>query len=280
MTGLMKNLPDFLIFLCGLCKYFFGLKKPHDFRDKLSPKSRLKMRIWYACLAYFNKKLQAFISFSLTPKQQKEIVFHVTRIAILVENEFDSDSSVLTSGNFRNVVMENVANGNDALLKISQQISSSMLRMRELVHDKQNYDNFRENIIKTWETHKIRDVKECNNSLSKSDAAQCSEDRGGFYFLALAFALNPANLTKAYQSAIYFCGAWFQITDDYKDRKKDKGVRNTPFTIGDDATPKKILDAHKTAYKSKIKSFAPDQNALVEFMEKLCALISSILNPF
>lgn len=261
-----------------LVKYFFEFKTPPDFNDRLSLKLKLKMRLWYACLACFIKELQNFINFSPTLKQKKEIVFHITRIAILVEKEFDSGSSILTSKNFRNVISEKVANTDVALFKVAQQVSPSVRRIKELAANNPYYNDFRENIIKTWETHKTRDVKECNMNVSEGDAAQCSEDRGGFYFLAFVFALSPINLTDAHQRAIYFCGAWFQIADDYSDRKKDLGVKNTPFTVDADEPPKKIFEEYKTNYKNQVEKSAGSQNALAKFIEKLCTFL--LLSPF
>lgn len=254
------------------------INKPLGFRDKLSLKSWLKMRLWNTCLYNYIKELKTYVNFSCTSEQQKEIIFHITRIAILVEEEFDSKSSVLTSENFRDVVLGKVSDKDTKLFIISQKVHSSINRIKELISNGLNYDSFLEKIIETWETHKIRDVKEYGINASEKERMQSSEDRGGFYFLALAFALNPINLTSEYQDVIYYCGAWFQITDDYKDFNKDWNIKNTPFTINKNKPLKSILKKIQNIYKDKIKKTIPEQNTLVGFMEKLCVLL--LKNPF
>lgn len=275
MTYILKAIPLGFKLLFAL-----KIKKPSGFDDDLSLKLSLKMRLWNACLLHYIKELRTYISFSCTSEQQHEVLFHVTRIAILVEKEFDSASSVLNSKNIRSVILGNIIRDNTELFKISKQVCSSVSRIKDLVPNNLNYNNFINNIAQTWETHKIRDVVECNTSVSEEDVARCAEDRGGFYFLALAFALNPENLTDEYQRAIYFCGAWFQITDDYSDRKKDNGKKNTPFTAGASNTPEKIFQKYKTIYRSRIEETITGQNRniLIEFMEKLCTLL--LLSPF
>lgn len=267
-----------------LVKYsLFKFKVPPNFNNGLSLKLKIKTRLWYACLICFIGELQNFVDFSPTLKQQKEIIFHITRIAILVEKEFDSSSSILTSKNFRNVILEKITNQDAALLKVAQQVSPSIRRIKELVPNNSCYNNFQENIIKTWETHGVRDVKECNTNVSKDRATKCSEERGGLYFLALVFALSPENLTETYQRAVYFCGAWFQITDDYSDREKDFSVKNTPFTVGTNEPlkkifAKKIFEGWKTNNKNHIETSVDNQGKLIKFMERLCTLL--LLSPF
>ena len=234
------------------------------------------MRLWKACLFCYIKELKSYVAFSSPSNQRKEIIFHITRIAILVERQFDSDSNILNSGNIRNVLLGNITEEDSELFKFSKTVTSSLRRIKELILGDSNYKLFEENIIKTWETHKIRDVKEFGKNIGVDEAIQTTENRGGFYFLALIFALNPNDLKK-YEEMIYYCGAWFQITDDYVDRCKDVGIKNTPFTTKNGEASKTIFKKLAANYEEKIKG-AHGKNSLIKFMRNLCALL--LHNPF
>lgn len=219
------------------------------------------MRAWQIAFIFLVGRFKHSINFSTSPKKQREIIFHVARIATILEDEFDSDSSRLTSENVRSVVF---GTNEDPLLKqISKQVALSISRIKEIAVKDEFYEKFLEKLAATWETHKLRDHKE-SKSISEVDALQSCEDRGGFYFLALLFALQPTkNLTSQLENMVYLSGAWIQLVDDYADREKDLGHKNTLFTIPQTESAQKLLGTHKSSYKNRIQSLQDAPSLIV-----------------
>jgi len=234
--------------------------------------------VWWAAFLCFSRALKPFINFSTTSKQRWKIIFHVARIAVLAEKDFDSPSGVLTSKNFRNVAQGNIRGEDTTLDRISRQISYSVRRIKEIAPSNSFYNDFLKNIIATWETHAIRDVKERKTNITKEDALRSTENRGGLYFLALVLAIQPKSFTDKNRLAVYYSGAWIQIVDDYADQKKDVGKKHTPFTIHQDESLKEAFEQCKGNYERQILS---SSGGASRWLIKLIKLFSFLwpLNP-
>lgn len=255
----MITLPLFI----RLCFYaFIKFKKPRSFNSK----SSFKLRKGYAGLLRFSETIKPLLNFSTTLKQQRNIITYIVSMSILIEHAFDKED--LTLGDFREAIFENKKNDNPTI----QKITTSIFCIKELVPNNSYHAKFLENIVRTWETHEIRDVKRRSSEVSSDEALQAAEDRGSSYFLALIYAFNPTNLNvKLLENIIPLSGAWFQIIDDYADRKKDRGEKNTPFTISQEKSSRRFKK-YTMNYQKQIQVFISPRHSLIKFMKGVSVL--------
>ncbi|MEK7193629.1 MAG: class 1 isoprenoid biosynthesis enzyme [Patescibacteria group bacterium] len=247
-------------------------RKPPYLRSK--PISLKRLVMGPLILSRFIKVTKHFIHFVTTQKQQEEIIYWFFQMSSLIEKGFDDkdNSVILTPENFPDIIMLKNIDYKDALVG---ELTDIIRHIKKLTSSN-NYDNFESNIIKTWLTHKVRDVKQAGDkTISLDDALRSAEDRGGFYFLALVYLLNPTNLDKNSERLVRLSGAWFQIIDDYDDRKKDVGNRSTPFTVPSNNSHKEMRKKYMAKYQKQIQTITSSRiHPLIIFFRGLAGLVT------
>ncbi len=261
ITGLFKALPLAIKLFVSSIKFC----KPFNFSEKFS----FGLRKGCAGLSCFVETIKPFINFSTDLEQQREIIFYIVWVSKLIECAFDR--RLLEPNNFRKIIFENKKNDDPTV----QKITTTVHRIKELTLNNPLCNNFLENLVKTWETHAVRDFKrESNMRVSEDEALQAAENRGNFYFCALIYALNPENLNQESKNMIRLSGSWFQIIDDYSDRKKDsrgRNKRNTPFTVSQNKSFERFMQ-YTTKYQEEIQILLGKEHALIRFMKDLSVL--------
>lgn len=226
-------------------------------------------------LSRFIRVVKHFINFTTTREQQEELVYWFFCMTKLIERGFGDTNNlvVLTIENFSDVMTLKNDDHNDALIRELQDI---IRHIKKLSSNNQHYSIFESNIIKTWLTHKVRDVGQTSGkTISFDDALGAAESRGGFYFLALVYLLNPMGLDEDLEHLVLLSGAWFQIIDDYDDRIKDVNKRNTPFTITSSGSHKGIRKKYMTIYQKQIQAIMRSQAYLIiAFFYGLAGLVT------
>ena len=205
-------------------------------------------------LMRFIRVARRFINFTTTREQQEELVYWFFCMTKLIEKGFGDKNNpvILTIENFPDIITLKNDNYSDVLIRELQDI---ICHIRKLSSNNKHYSIFESNIVKTWLTHKVRDVSQVSGkTISFIDALRAAENRGGFYFLALVYLLNPVSLDENSERLVLLCGAWFQIIDDYDDRIKDVTKRYTPFTIPTDSSYKEIRKKYMTIYQKQIQT--------------------------
>lgn len=228
------------------------LRSPSYLRNK--PISLKKLVMGPLALSRFIKITRHFIRFTTTSKQQREIIYWFFQMSSLIEKGFGdkNNPTVLTPVNFPNVLTLKDTKNSKALIS---ELTDTICHIKKLTLNNHNYNNFESNIIKTWQTHDVRDVQQTSDKvISFDDALKAAENRGGSFFLALVYLLNPINLNESYKRLIRLSGAWFQIIDDYDDREKDVGNRNTPFTVPSNNSHKEIRKKYMAKYQKQIQT--------------------------
>lgn len=244
---------------------FFRFRKPPHICEV-----SFSLKKGYVGLSYFIEKINKLTSFSTTPKQQNDIIFYFVQITLRIEEAFDNGS--LTKKNFRKFLLKNNPSKCLNLNKIKQAIGN----IKSLCKNNIAYRDFLENLIKTWETHQIREVDQTmGRTISLENALKASEDRGMFYFLSLVYALNPSKLSKNTKKIISIAGSWFQIIDDYSDRKKDKNEKNTPFTLSKEKSFT-LFNEYIVNYQKQMQVLIEPKHPLVKFMRNISVLWPSI----
>jgi len=240
----------------------FNFKKPIKFIARFSFKSK----IGCAGLLYFVKRMKRLIEFSTTSKQKREIIFYFVQMSQLIEKAFDKN--ILEPNSFRNVLLKNEDRDHPDIKEIKKYIE----HIREINPNNIFHEEFLDNIIKAWETHRIRDVKQRGKvQISDYKVLEATENRGIFYFLSLIYALNPSNLNIKLKRIVSIVGSWFQIIDDYADRKKDKNKKNTPFTISQEKSYI-IFDFHIVNYQKQLQVLLNKKHSLIKFMKNVSVL--------
>ena len=222
------------------------------------------IRKGFAALNCFVDVAHSFIDFSTKPEQRREIIFYFVYMSRLIDAGFDSN--LITQENLREIMLGNNTSNNDSISKLIEVIS----RIKKLSHGNPNYDDFLEGIIKTWETHKVRDFKE-GVVVSDSEALEAAEARGSFYFLALINILNPTNVDANSEKSIRLSGMWFELIDDYSDRDEDSGRKNTILTIPESQSYGKIFKKHRIRYQEQINVLGNHQH-LIRFFGSMAVL--------
>ncbi len=220
----------------------------------------------YAVLNSFIEVTESFISFSTTPKQRREIIFYFVWMSRLIDNEFDS--KILTQANFRDAVFRNDTSAHALIPELTKIIR----HVKNLSSNNPHYNDFTENLVKTWRTHRTRDL-ENNKETSSHEALQAGEARGGVYCLSLIAALNPIGLNLKLKDAIYVSGAWFQLIDDYLDREKDLGEKNTVFTTSETKLHGEIFKQHRMCYQKQLSTPGSRYHALTKYFGSLTSLM-------
>ena len=217
-------------------------------------------------LFLFIKGINDLVSFSTTSFQRKKIIIYLVKTTLLVEKAFDI--GILNTHNFRELILGEKKIDSSSLRKIKRN-----LELIKFLSNGSHYEVFFKYFLKTWETHKIRDSKQKNVlDISSKEALKSSEERGGFYFLSLIYALDPLYFDEFLKEVIFLSGSWFQIIDDYADRKKDKGKKNTIFTVSNE-NPKYLFKENIERYHNQLQILLKHKgNFLILFMRTLSNL--------
>lgn len=193
----------------------------------------------------------------------------------LIEKGFGDKNNpvILTLENLSDIITLKKGDYNNMLIS---KLQDTVRHIKGLATNNSHYSSFESNIIKTWMTHEVRDVNQTGDkTISFNDALRAAEDRGGFYFLALIYLLNPINLDENLKRLVCLSGAWFQVIDDYDDRIKDIGRRNTPFTISSSSTHKEIRKKYMGKYQKQIQATAlPQTYWLIIFFRGVADLVT------
>lgn len=240
--------------------WFLKMKRPAYFISNPS-----YVRKGFAALNCFVEATQSFIGFSTKAEQREEIIFYFVYMSRLIDNGFDS--KLITQENLREIMLGNNASNNDSISKIIEVIN----HIKKLSYGNPHYNDFLEGIIKTWETHKMRDLKE-DMVVSSSKALEAAEARGSFYFLALINILNPTNVDENSEKSIRLGGMWFQLIDDYSDKSEDSGRKNTVFTIPESQSSGKIFKKYRIRYQEQMNVLGNTRRPLIRFFGSMAVL--------
>jgi len=256
IAGLSSAIP--LVF--KLVAYSIIFKKPHNFYGSFS----FKLRKGCAGLLCFVEAVKPLFNFSTSTEQQKEIIFYIVKLGQLIDDAFDNQ--YLSPQNFREIILKKINNGNVNIQEILNTFSFFNAPSSNF------YNQFLDNIFKTWETHRVRDVRQkIGTKFSAKEVLEAAENRGSFYFLAVTYALNPTNWEPRFEDSVKFAGSWFQIIDDYSDQKKDIGRIDTPFTIDKNNSFSRFLELIKK-YEKEIGDILKHKHPLIKFMKRISVL--------
>ncbi len=226
-------------------------------------------------LSCFIRVAKSFIHFATTRKQQEELIYLFFSMTKLIEKGFGDKKNpiVLTLESFPDIITLRNNSHNDILIS---ELQDTVRRIKKLASNNQHYSSFESNVIKTWSTHRVRDVKQTGGrTISFDEALKAAEDRGGFYFLALVYLLNPMGLDENSERLVLLSGAWFQIIDDYDDRKIDVDNRNTSFTVSSGGSHKEIRKKYMAKYQKEIRATISSRtHGLVIFFRGLTGLVT------
>lgn len=229
-----------------------------------------KKAVGYSVLFRFVEAVKSSVIFSTTPQQQKEIIFAFVSMSRLVDDALEADRIMLEE--LARMMSENYQSKNTD--KTLQSIYESIDQIKKIAPKKSHYDEFSVDIKKSWVTNIPRKTNSKNDQdIRADDVLKTTRDSGGFFVTALIHLLGPRAFPADLQKAIYLCGGWFQILDDYRDRKEDRDDTITLFTIPQDKSPIEILKERSKQYEKEIQNIPGDQRGLIEFMRKLTALV-------
>lgn len=263
----------FLLFKLLADLIMIELKRPKYLRS--NPISVKKLVMGPLVLSRFVSVTKYFISFSTTQKQQEELIFLTFQLASLIEDGFGHKGkrAVLTLDNLDRAIRLEENNSEESLIK---EIIKIIQKIKAINQNNPYLNDFKNNIIKAWSTLAIRDSKFAGNrEISRDEALEAANKRGGAFFLALIYLLNPINLDKEAEHLIWLSGSWFQILDDYDDREKDKneGI-NTVFAALSSGVSKEVLKEYVAEYQKKIQDTNKNSTvSLIKFFYGLTRLV-------
>ncbi|HLA23740.1 MAG TPA: hypothetical protein VJZ93_04375 [Candidatus Nanoarchaeia archaeon] len=219
------------------------------------------LKLGYFVLLLFVKNLK-FINFSTNSKQRKEIISYLVELTDLIDGLFERGELSLTE-------LINVLKNNNGKHPHNKKIIVLIKRIKDVSKNNECHQKFLYNLVKSWEAENIR---RNNHFLIKDDTIKNAQDRGKFYFLALIYSLSPIQLNKNQIKIISICGSWFQIMDDYKDKKEDFGNKNTPFTISKENSLI-MFNKYRKYYKKQLKNALNHNSSLILFMNWISILL-------
>ncbi len=220
----------------------------------------LKISLGYSILLQFSKAAKASIKFQADTRTQKKVIFLYAYICRLIDDSIEKNE--LSDEQMINILHANQKEVDHRALEISKMIRDFE---KYISTDQRRY--FNDNFEKLWLTNEIRTGKKIG------DAMKAAEDRGGHFFIALIYALNPKNLNQSLVKTIYTSGAWFQLLDDYRDRKKDRNIIKTIFTTSKNETPQNILEKNVAKYNNEIQNNLGRNHPITKLMLNLTILI-------
>ncbi len=228
----------------------------------------LKKALGYAILFQFIKAVESSnIIFLNTSQDRKKIISSFVNMSRLVDNALESED--ITVDELEQMISDGVGYKNKHDL-----IYESIIPVRYFASKSQHYDYFVEDIKESWRANKLR----CSSNVSNYDhlnLESINNKSGGKFFTALVHLLNPKGLPPSLLNTILLCGGWFQVLDDYRDRKKDVVDTTTLFTLKSDRSSVEILIEQSRKYEKGIINL-DNKGYLVEFMKELTTLIRTL----
>lgn len=229
-----------------------------------------KVSLAASILIHFAKSIKHDVNFLATRKEQRKLIPQFARMSRLINDALESNE--VSQEGLSNIV----SNNNDQRVVNSdktKEIIESFSNIKSVASLWAHFNEFLENAKKSWEANDSRNIKSGNSTKSRDDTLNATKDSGGYFFIALAYLLNPKSLNKEMQKAIYSSGVWFQFLDDYRDRKEDAKQKSTLFTISQNESLKRLLKKYAAESEKEIKKVIGERHALIRFMESLAQLV-------